>query len=199
MNTYTILKKPDLLNWNNIPVAFINHPYHSEDVDISAGGQICYDESALYVHLFAKESNIRAEGKELLDAPCEDSCLEFFFSPINGDSRYINIEYNPNCWGFVGMGSCVDDLVRFIPETGFPFSPKANRTEEGWEITYQIPFSFVRRFFPDFSPTSGYEMRGNLYKCGDLTTPPHYFTWNKLTGNVLSFHRPCDFGLFIFE
>ena len=199
MNTYTIIKKTNDLNWKDIPVALINHPVQTEDVDISAGAQICYDDSALYVHLFAKEANIRAEGKGLLDAPCEDSCLEFFFSPINGDSRYFNIEYNPNCCIYLGTGTNVNNLVRLIPEEGFPFSPKANRTEDGWEITYQIPYSFVRQFFPEFSPCSGYEMRGNLYKCGDLTTPPHYFTWNELTGNVLSFHRPCDFGLFIFE
>ncbi len=199
MNTYKIVKKPDKLDWNLIPIASINNPYHTGNVDISAGGQICYDDSALYVHLFAKEAHIRAEGKGLLDAPCEDSCLEFFFSPMNGDSRYFNIEYNPNCCIYLGTGTCVDDLVRLIPESGFPFHPEVNRTEDGWEITYQIPYSFIRQFFPDFSPVSGYEMRGNMYKCGDLTVQEHYFTWNELSGNVLSFHRPCDFGLFIFE
>lgn len=199
MNTYKIVKKPDVLDWNLIPSASINHPYQSDGVNITASAQLCYDDSALYVHLSAKEANIRAEGTGLLDAPCEDSCLEFFFSPINGDIRYMNFEYNPNCCVYVGMASCVEDLVRFIPEVEFPFSPKVNRTEDGWEITYQIPYSFVRRYFPEFSPCSGYEMRGNFFKCGDLTNPPHYFTWNELSGNVLSFHRPCDFGLLVFE
>jgi len=199
MRTYTILKKTDFLDWEKIPVALIDNPYHTGDVDIVAGGQVCYDDTALYVRLFAKESKIRAEYTGLLDAPCEDSCLEFFFAPMNGDNRYLNIEYNPNCCIFLGMGSCVDDLVRFIPESGFPFNPKTNRTEDGWEINYHIPFSFIRQFFPEFHPVSGYEMRGNMYKCGDLTEAEHYFTWNKLTGNVLSFHRPCDFGRFVFE
>ena len=199
MNTYKIVKKPEILDWSLIPSASINHPYQSDGVDITASAQLCYDDSALYVHLSAKEANIRAEGTGLLDAPCEDSCLEFFFSPIQGDIRYINFEYNPNCCVYVGMASCVEDLVRFIPEFEFPFSPKVNRTEDGWDITYTIPYSFVRRYFPGFSPVSGYEMRGNFYKCGDLTNPPHYFTWNELSGNVLSFHRPCDFGLLVFE
>jgi len=199
MKTYTILKKSDFLDWTKIPVVPIDNPYHKGDVNISAGGQICYDDSALYVRLFAKESEIRAEYTGLLDPPCEDSCLEFFFAPTNGDSRYLNIEYNPNCCIFLGMGSCVDDLVRIIPENGFPFSPQVTFTEEGWEITYHIPFSFVRQFFPDFVPVSGLEMRGNMYKCGEKTAQEHYFSWNKLTGDVLSFHRPCDFGRFIFE
>lgn len=199
MNTYTIVKKPEILDWNLIPSASISHPYHSEDVDISASAQLCYDDSFIYVHLSAKETNIRAEGTGIYDAPCEDSCLEFFFSPINGDARYLNFEYNPNGVGFVGMASCVDDLVRFIPETKFPFSPEINRTEDGWDLSYAIPFSYVRRYFPNFSPFSGYEMRGNFYKCADLTNPPHYFTWNELTGDELSFHRSCDFGLLVFE
>lgn len=199
MRTYTIVKKPEALDWSKIPVAFIDNPYHTGDVDVAAFAQVCYDENAFYVRLYAHEANIRAEGTGLLDAPCEDSCMEFFFSPMNGDSRYLNIEFNPNCCVFFGLGSCALDLVRIIPEEGFPLNPKAARTESGWEITYEVPFSFVRWFFPDFSPKSGDSIKGNFYKCGDLTEQEHYFTWNPLSGNVLSFHRPCDFGLFTFE
>ena len=93
----------------------------NESVDISATGQVCYDEEALYVRLTAKEKNIRAEGKGPLDAPCEDSCLEFFFCPMMEDNRYFNIEYNPNCCIYLGFASGVHDLVRLIPENGIPF------------------------------------------------------------------------------
>lgn len=199
MNTYTITRKKDVLDWNQVPFVSMEHKYHDGDIDISATGQVCYDEESLYVRLTAKELNIRAECHGLLDSVCDDSCLEFFFSPMEGDSRYFNIEFNPNCCVYLGIASCIDDLVRLIPEFGLPFEPKATRREDGWEITYQVPFSFVRRFFPDFHPTSGSTIRGNFYKCGDLTVQEHYFSWNPITGNVLSFHRPCDFGLLIFE
>lgn len=199
MRTYTILKKPEILDWSKIPVAFIDHPYHTGEVDVSAFGQVCYDEKALYVRLYANETNIRAVGTGPLDAPCEDSCMEFFFSPMNGDMRYLNIEFNPNCCVYFGLGSCVQDLVRIIPEEGFPLNPKVIRTESGWEISYEVPFSFIQRFFPGFSPKTGDSMKGNFYKCGDLTVKEHYFTWNPLSENILSFHRPCDFGLLVFE
>lgn len=199
MRTYTIIKKPDVLEWSKIPVAFIENSYHKGDVGISSFAQVCYDDTALYVRLYTTETNIRAVGTGPLDAPCEDSCMEFFFSPINGDSRYLNIEFNPNCCVYFGIGSCVQDLVRLIPEEGFPLNPKATITDAGWEITYEIPYSFIRRFFPEFSPSSGDRIRGNFYKCGDLTEKEHYFTWNPLSGDVLSFHRPCDFGLLHFE
>lgn len=199
MNTYIITKKPLDFDWSQVPFASISHPYHNEDVDISATAQLCYDEDALFVRLAAKETNIRAEYTGLLDAPCEDSCMEFFFSPISNDTRYFNIEFNPNGCVYFGMGSCLNDLVRLIPEYGFPFNPQTKRTEDGWEITYEVPFAFIRQFFPDFYPASESKMKGNFYKCGDLTVKEHYFTWNPLTGEELSFHRPCDFGLLIFE
>ena len=199
MRTYTIVKKTDILDWKSIPAVQIDTQLQNEPVDISATAQLCYDDDTLYVHLSAKEKNIRAEYTGPLDAPCEGSCLEFFFCPIMGDNRYFNIEYNPNCCVYLGFASGVHDLVRLISESGIPFSPHSVRTEDGWEITYQIPFEFIRRFFPDFAPTSGTKMRGNFYKCGDLTVKEHYLCWNMITCDPVSFHRPCDFGLLEFE
>ena len=199
MKEYTIVKKPNILDWTKIPEVQIDTHLQDQVVDISATGQVCYDNEALYVRLCAKEKNIRAEYTGPLDAPCEDSCLEFFFCPVPGDNRYFNIEYNPNCCIYLGLASCLNDLVRLIPEFGIPFSPKATRTEDGWEIVYQIPFEFIRRFFPDFSATSGTKIRGNFYKCGDLTAQEHYLCWNMITSNPVSFHRTCDFGILTFE
>ena len=199
MKSYTIIKKPHVLDWEKVPSVQMDIQLQNEPVDISATGQLCYDEEAIYVRLAAKEKNIRAEYTGPLDAPCEDSCLEFFFCPIYGDDRYFNIEYNPNCCIYLGIANGINNLVRLIPEFGFPFSPNVIRTDDGWEITYQIPFEFIRRFFPDFAPTSGTKIRGNFYKCGDLTVQEHYLCWNQITSNPVSFHRPCDFGFLIFE
>lgn len=199
MNTYKIIKKPENFDWSKVPVASISNHLEVPEVDISATAQVCYDDDALYVKLTAKEKNIRAEGNHLLDAPCQDSCLEFFFSPMADDIRYFNIEYNPNCCIYLGIGSNAKDLVRLIPEAGFPFGANAVRTSDGWEITYQIPFQFIRRFFPTFSPVSGMTIRGNFYKCGDYTEKEHYLSWNPITGDVISFHRPCDFGILEFD
>lgn len=199
MRTYTITKKTGDIDWNQVPILSIDNPCQTECVNISAGGQVCYNEEFLYVRLFAKEEHIRAEYTGLLDAPCEDSCLEFFFSPIDGDSRYFNIEFNPNCCVYLGFGTSVRDLIRFIPEETDILLPKAVRTEDGWYITYRVPYYFIRRFFPDFKAESGKTMRANFYKCGDLTVKEHYFAWNPIVGEEMSFHRTCDFGLLEFE
>ncbi len=199
MRTHMIPKKPETLDWTQIPSVDIDNLLWTPPVDITAKAQICYDDEALYVRLTAKEADIRAEGTGPLDAPCEDSCLEFFFSPCEGDNRYFNIEFNPNCCMYLGIGTSMDDLVRLIPEGPNPLSPKADRTADGWEITYQVPFSFIKRFFPEFEAASGKTMRANFFKCGDLTVKEHYFSWNKVTSEIPAFHRTCDFGMLEFK
>ena len=87
----------------------------------------------------------------VLGAPYEDSCLEFFFAPMDGDIRYFNIEFNSNRCLYLGFGRCMEDHTRFVHDEGVEIlSPKASLTETGWEIFYTVPDKFIRRFFPDF-------------------------------------------------
>lgn len=199
MNKHMISRKPENLDWSGIPSISMTQQDWTPAVDIVPTAQICYDDEALYVRLAAKEEFIRAEGTGPLDAPCEDSCLEFFFCPCEGDMRYFNIEFNPNCCVYLGFGTSVRDLIRFIPEETDILLPEVVRTEDGWYITYRVPYYFIRRFFPDFKAESGKTMRANFYKCGDLTVKEHYFAWNPIVGEEMSFHRTCDFGLLEFE
>lgn len=198
MREYTIKKAGEKINWAEVPFLNIDNLLWTEKSEIVAKAQLCYDENAIYVHLIAVEENIRAEHTLPTGMPCEDSCLEFFFSPYNGDERYFNIEFNPNCCMYLGMGTGVHDLVRLLPEHE-PFDPHANRTEDGWEVFYSVPKAFINQFFPEFVLESGREMRANCFKCGDLTVNPHFFSWNPVTSETPAFHRPCDFGLMRFE
>ena len=198
MREYTITRKNGDLNWANVPALDIDNLLWTEKSDIIAKAQLCYDDKAIYVHLTAVEKDIRAEHTSPIGMPCEDSCLEFFFSPYNGDERYFNIEFNPNCCMYLGMGTSVENLVRLIPEAE-PFHPSANRTEDGWEVFYSIPLVFITHFFPEFALESGRSIRANCFKCGDLTVNPHFFSWNPVTSETPAFHRPCDFGIMHFE
>ena len=198
MRTHVIPQKPAVLDWDLIPALPIDNLCWTPAIDITAQAQICYDADALYVRLSAREAQIRAEHTGPVGMPCEDSCLEFFFSPIPGDSRYLNIEFNPNGCMYLGMGSGIHDLVRLLPDSKNPLQPQPRRIDGGWEIVYQVPTAFVRRFFPDYTPAPGGTIRANFYKCGDLTPQEHYLSWNPMTSDTPAFHRPCDFGLLTF-
>ena len=196
MKQYTIKKITGTPDWSNIPVVDMELSYHEGFVDIQGHAQLCWDEEAIHVHLWAKEENIRSELNGPLTEVCQDSCLEFFLRPTES-LHYFNIEFNPNCALWLGHGNGSSLMRMVLNEKEVSFSPKANLTDDGWEITYRVPFSFIQHFFPEFAPKEGLSFYGNFYKCGDNTQYPHWFSWTDVTSDPLCFHRPQDFGRLI--
>jgi len=187
-------------SWEAIPTLSINCKYDDGSDSVKAYGQICCDESAILIHLWAEQKEIRAEERGLLGMPCKDSCLEFFFCPNDQDIRYINMEFNINKCLYLGFGSNLQDLSRIVIEDADSiFKPQANRTQMGWEIYFQIPYSFITRFFQDFHVFDGKVIRANCYTCSEASNPPYNLSWNRIQGNPLTFHRPQDFGTMIFR
>ncbi len=199
MRFYSIHKVGATPDWTTLPSLTIDHPYLDTPDTITAGAQIGYDNDALLVHLWTTETEVRAVENGPLGMPCEDSCLEFFFGPMENDIRYFNLEFNSNGCMYLGFGSCIDDLIRLVPDEAEQiFAPQITKREDGWEIIYHIPYSFIRRFFPDFVVYEGKTIRANCYKCADLTTPAHYLSWNPIEGDPFTFHRPTCFGTMSF-
>lgn len=201
MKTYTIAKASGENPWANVAALQIDERRKTAYTDVTATAQICYDASALYLRLSAKESEIIATQTGPLGQPSEDSCLEFFFCPMSGDDRYFNFEWNPNGCLFLGLGRNLPTLVRLWPEEERIedlFTPVISRTADGWMVCFRIPADFVRRFFPDFSLESGKMIRANCYKCGGQSGARHYLTWGKVP-DMENFHNPNRFGEMIFE
>ncbi len=202
MKEANIICQTGNINWNLVPMIAIDYLHNTPSTDVKAFAQVCYDDQALYLRLSAHETEIRAEEKGLLGMPCTDSCLEFFFSPMENDLRYFNLEFNPNKCLFLGFGSGIDDLVRLViseEEQAQLFNPQVTYLPDGWAITYQIPYSFIRRFFPDFAVIPGKTIRANFYKCAPKATPKHSLTWNPITPKKRSsFHAPEEYGVLKF-
>ena len=198
MKLYTVKRWTG--KWEDVPSLDINEKYRLTPDTVSATAQIAYDDENIYVRLETDEYEHRNVEMPPFGEPCQDSCLEFFFSPIEGDTRYFNVEVNSNLCFYVGMGHSIEDLVRIIPENGYDiFSPKVEMKEGGWSVEYKIPAEFVKLFFPYFSLYAGKKMRANCYKCADKTTPPHYLSWNLVEGEKYIFHKSHCFGEMIFE
>ncbi len=197
MKEYTIIKKPAVLDWAQIPALKIDEVGWNMPADgVSSTAQLCYDASALFVRLSTEERNIRAVYTDPLQYPNLDSCLEFFFSPVEGDGRYFNLEVNPNGLMFQGVGHGRMDCVRLIPMRP-NITPAVMRTPRGWAVEYAVSLAYFTLFFPGFSLAPGRTMRANFYKCGDECVQPHYYSWNPMTAETPDFHRPEDFGRLI--
>ena len=127
-----ITGKPD---WNKIEKAPIDQKLWLPCEQISAYAQLAYDDSRLYVRLHAEEPTIRAENTGMLDQPCQDSCLEFFFSAAEQDARYINIELNPSLCIYFGFGTGREDLMRIAISSGVDgIFVEADESEELTEL-----------------------------------------------------------------
>ena len=196
MNTYSVTRVSGAPQWQLIPKVSMEHRYLQTPEEIRAYGQLAYNDEYLFVRLQAKVPYIRAEEQGDLGSPCQDSCLEFFFCPVAGDPHYFNIEFNFNGCMYLGYGTGLKDLIRLIPDAGVVLKPRIGRTEDGWEITYDIPWEFIRRVMPKAAPVG--PLKANFYACSDLSEPPYYLSWNKVQEEAFTFHRSQCFGNIIF-
>ena len=121
--------------------------------------------------------------------------MEFFFRPDENDLRYFNFEMNPLGFTYIGFAYDRYRSCRLAPRQEEEMMNKTCRyTEDGWEVFYTIPVSFLQVFFPDYQLIPGRKIYANCFKCGDLTEKPHFISWNPSTSPTPEFHRSCDFG-----
>ena len=173
MRQYTITKVTGTPDWSKIPALDVDNYQWCEKLDIQMKSQICYDEDGLHVHLRAWETNIRAELKEPMSMVCEDSCMEFFFRPVENDLRYFNLEINPNGQMYIGFGPNMPELVRLaLQEEDTLLQKKCNYTEDGWEVFYTFPLSVIRVFFPGYELKSGMTIYANSYSAATSASSP---------------------------
>ncbi|MBE7028338.1 MAG: hypothetical protein E7407_04825 [Ruminococcaceae bacterium] len=198
MKNYIIKKTKEnisTVDWEMANVADLNEiPWRQYPCPYETKAQILYSDSSLFVHLFTTETKLRAENNELNSEVSEDSCMEFFLSPDESDSRYFNFEINAigTLLLFVCNGKGNYTRIAFDEKI---FNIKTVITKYGWELFYEVPFSFMEEHFKKISKT----MRGNFYKCGKKTVQRHYACWNRIELSEPEFHCPQFFGTLSFE
>lgn len=193
MREYTVARISGQPDWNAVPTLQVDVQNWLEPVDIETCAQICYDENGLYVHMRSREAHVRAEEQGPMAMVCNDSCMEFFFRPDESDPRYFNFEMNPLGFTYVGLGYNLPNSCRLA----YTVQAETRMLEDGWEIFYTIPLSFLQVFFPGYALTPGRTIYANCYKCGDKTVQEHYLSWNPCTSPRPAFHVPADFGRMI--
>ena len=161
------------------------------------GGAICLQYSV-------REQSVLAEKTETNSQVSEDSCVELFLAP-GGDGRYYNFEWS--CIGtcLVGVGTerhgrellppALIERVRRSSSLGNrPFAER--RKETSWSLVAVLPVAVFFRH--DLSELAGAALTGNLYKCGDRLSVPHYVTWSPIDAPGPDYHRPEQFGELLF-
>ena len=136
---------------------------------------------------------------------CNDSCMEFFFSPsADCSAGYFNFEMNSRPAFFLGYAEYkgAQDVLVDWPEEDFKLHTTYAKDEEGrdfWQVDSEIPYDMIRKYVPDCDLSSGRVIRGNAYKCGTHDQPDHYGTWSPVDTPTPNFHCPEFFGELVIE
>ncbi|MGI5957913.1 MAG: carbohydrate-binding family 9-like protein [Massiliimalia sp.] len=187
-------------DWDTIPAIPIDTYSWGGEYRPKAEARICFiPDQGFAVRLCCWEQNPRAVFTENDNMVCQDSCLECFldFAPENPKIGYLNLEANSKGTQWCQYG--VDRHHRtFLREKGIPYPVLTPFMDsQCWGYTAVFPLETIQTIYGKGSFQEGDMLRGNFYKCGDLTQFPHYGSWTKIDWPEPDFHRPEFFGTFI--
>lgn len=180
------------LNWAK------DFPYHPLTVF-----SIAHSGTAIYIDFFVRCNYLRAVNYENNSPVCQDSCVEFFISPAPYE-YYYNFEWN--CIGTINTSKrrsrhdheylTDDQLARVRRHASCGTRPFEEL--EGlftWNLVVAIPLDLIGVKY-EGKPI---DLKGNLYKCSDLCTQPHYISFFPIDTPQPDFHRPEFFGKITLE
>ena len=184
----------DCLNW---PAEFPYAPL--------CAGRIARTEDSLLVDFRVSGLDLRVQNLQDKGRIWEDSACEFFVQ-VPGNDEYFNFEVNPAGRLVAAHGTGRGDrkplsdeefgqIVRISSVEGLPALTEPLDYAGGlwnWRVMLVIPFEIIGLD----SEALPAKLRGNIYKCGDLTAHPHFVTWSPIDTPSPDYHRPEFFGEF---
>ena len=205
-----LLGEPDGEGWGEAEVVQLTNFYALPGVSDHrprTEARALYDDEHFYLQFCVEDRWVRSVQDEPQAMVCQDSCVEFFFSPRPGD-RYLNLEMNAGGWALFQDGEFQGDREGFtcqpvaaslmeslMIESTLPPRVEPELTEPTtWRLGVAIPWAALRAQVADLPVGPGVTWRGNFYKCGDLTSHPHWASWSPVRIEPTSFHHPPSFG-----
>jgi hypothetical protein len=223
LTSYTILRagrRPELRglwtgrSWGEVPSLEVAqfHPSSTEHRPHTQA-KLQFDQRYLYVHFRVEDRYVRAVSRRFQDAVWEDSCVELFVRP-RPDRGYFNFEMS--CGGVLLLyyiedpTRTADGFVKYrrVDKRDLRglrvFHTLPRRVEPelpgplSWAVEYRVPLTLFAAYLGSPPATSGASWRGNLFKCADACSHPHWASWAPI-GEELNFHQPERFGVLSFQ
>lgn len=159
---------------------------------------VAHSGTHIYIDFFVRCNYLRAVNFENNSSVHQDSCVEFFVCPT-GELPYYNFEFN--CIGTAHAacrlnrhdGTPLTDeqlgrIKRFASCGSKPFQELEGLFS--WNLLVAIPLDLMNLKY-EGQPL---HMKGNFYKCADLTASPHFLSWAPIDTPEPDFHRPEFFA-----
>jgi hypothetical protein len=208
MNQYSIKKvTTPQVNWQMIDCLSIDtYPWYVSGNKQNTSVKLAADNDTLFIQIVAQDNYSFAQQTKFNHMLiCEDSCVEFFFSP-SGElgSSYVNLEVN--CCGtlhlaygegrerrqFISLEAA--SLIQRKTSIHSPVKFETNNDDE-WSVEIALPFTAIESLTGDkVDPKRWF---GNFYRCGGRKDP-QYAVWNNIDVADPDYHRPEHFGELVF-
>jgi hypothetical protein len=172
--------------------------------------KLLYDDRNIYVFFKVEDQYVRAVAQKPNDPVCQDSCVEFFFTPGEDISKgYFNVEIN--CGGTMLMCHQAarnenkievseQDCRKIKICASMPKIVEPEIKEPTiWTVQYYLPLEVLEKYVKVKRPAAGVKWRTNFYKCADDTSHPHWSTWSLVNRPKPDFHQPQYFGTLLFD
>lgn len=208
MNQYSITTTENRQPiWQDIPVLNINKfPWYKMGMKQNTQIMLCANNENLFIQIIAQDNHSFAQQTQLNHMlVCEDSCVEFFFSPSGQfASHYVNLEVN--CCGTMHLAYGSDrhnrqfislDAASLITlQTSVTSLVKVEKSDDNqWCVDITLPFAAIEALTGE--PVNKDIWYGNFYRCGGRVEP-QYAVWNSIISPEPDFHRPEHFGELVF-
>ncbi len=198
--------------WGTVDTLEINHfrPESSDHRPLTQA-RLLYGHDALYGIFRVEDRFVRCVHRRHQDPVYKDSCVELFVQPRAG-SGYFNFEFN--CGGTLLASYVTDHQRTGNGFAGFMRLTKADVRDIAvfhsqpniinpeiqepvtWYLEFGIPYRLLEKYAGPLVIEAGTQWRGNLYKCADETSHPHWASWSPV--DALNFHLPHCFGVLAF-
>ncbi|MBU2871659.1 carbohydrate-binding family 9-like protein [Colwellia sp. E2M01] len=196
-----------LPDWQNITPLDINiFPWYQNGKKQQTQVKLCVNKDILFIQFIAQDKYSFAKQTQLNNMLiCEDSCVEFFFSPsgILG-STYINLEVN--CCGtlHIAYGASRDErqfisselAKQIICKTSLNSTTKVESpADKTWTVELALPFTVIKELTGE--NINKEQWYANFYRCGG-NIEAQYAVWNKVEVKAPDYHKPEYFGQLCF-
>lgn len=161
-------------------------------------GIFAVENEGIHAVLWSFENDVLCNCTKRDDPVYTDSCLEVFLMPVEGDDRYINFEVNKNGVYLSEIGTCRHDRVFIKTLTDIePVIKTMEITENGktaWGYEIVIPEKLISELYGIDYHVDDSTVKGNFYKCAELSDNPHFGSFFPIETEKPDFHRPEFFG-----
>ena len=212
MTQYIIKKAASFSpDWQVIDaIAINNFPWYQSGKKQDTQVKLTANSETLFIQVIAQDNYSFAKQTELNHMLlCEDSCVEFFFSPSGLlGSSYVNLEVN--CCGTLHLAYGAGRNNRqFISQEAASLiqcksslnvgmnSPVKIESEHDheWRVEIALPFTAIEQLTSE--SVNKAKWFANFYRCGGRTEP-QYAVWNNIDVSEPDYHRPEYFGELVF-